>query len=139
MGNSDDILWHPTPAVIDNAVMQRLLRTTGIDDLAALNQRATDDPEWFWAAILGFLDVQFYKPYQQVMDVSRGIEWAKWCVGGKTNLVLNCLDKHRETPIWNKTYIIWDGEDGITRELTYRGFNDMVCRFADALRQRGDG
>ena len=139
MGNPDDILWHPTPAVIDNAVMQRLLRTTGIADLAALNQRATDDPEWFWAAILGFLDVQFYKPYQQVMDVSRGIEWAKWCVGGKTNLVLNCLDKHRETPTWNKTYIIWDGEDGITRELTYRGFDDMVCRFADALRQRGYG
>ncbi|MBT5111222.1 MAG: AMP-binding protein, partial [Rhodospirillaceae bacterium] len=139
MANPDDIMWRPSPAVIDNAVMQRFLRTTKAEGLAALNQHATDDPDWFWTALLSFLDVRFYKPYSQIMDVSRGAPWARWCIGGKTNLVLNCLDKHRETPIWDKTYIVWEGEDGLKRELTYREFDDMVSRFSDALRHRGYG
>jgi acetyl-CoA synthetase len=139
MANPDDIMWRPSPAVIDNAVMQRFLRTTKAESLAELNQHATDDPDWFWTALLSFLDVRFYKPYSQIMDVSRGAPWARWCIGGKTNLVLNCLDKHRETPIWDKTYIVWEGEDGLKRELTYREFDDMVSRFSDALRHRGYG
>jgi acetyl-CoA synthetase len=139
MASPAEILWRPSPSVIEKSVMNRLLRTANVENLVQLNTRATDDPEWFWALLLSFIDFKFYKPYRKIMDVSRGREWARWCIGGKTNLVLNCLDKHRETPIWNKTYLVWEGEDGARRELTYRAFDEMVCRFADALRQRGFG
>lgn len=55
------------------------------------------------------------------------------------NVVLNCLDRHRGTPVWDKTWIVWDGEDGARRRLTYGEMDAEVCRFAGALRARGYG
>ena len=80
-----------------------------------------------------------YKPYSQILDLSKGIQHPAWCLGAKTNLVLNCLDKHRDTPTWDKTYLVWEGEDGEKKEFTYAEFDAEVCRFAGALRARGIG
>jgi len=93
--------------------------------------------------VFEFCDFRFYKPYTQMLDMSRGIEWSRWCVGGTTNVVLNCLDRHRGTPVWNQVFIEWEGEDPQQRRtLTYAQFDAEVCRLAAALQslgvQRGD-
>ena len=49
-------------------------------------------------------------PYDQMLDLSRGEPWARWCVGGTTNIVLNCIDRHRGTPVWDQTFLVWEGE-----------------------------
>ncbi|WP_163333577.1 AMP-binding protein, partial [Klebsiella aerogenes] len=52
---------------------------------------------------------------------------------------LNCVDKHRGTPTYDQTYIVAETEDGAVRSLTYREFDEQVCRFAGLLRSLGVG
>ena len=65
----------------------------GIRDYADLLRRSTQRARVVLAAVLDDLDIEFYEPYTQVMDTSRGIAWPRWCVGGRMNIVHNCLDK----------------------------------------------
>ena len=69
--------------------MQRL----GFDDREAFLRFSVDEPERFWHELMSEMDVQWFEPYRQVMDVSRGPEWAQWFVGGRLNIAHNCLDR----------------------------------------------
>ena len=83
--------------------------------------------------MLKFIDFRFTKPYTQLLDTSKGIERARWCVGAETNFVLNCIDRHRGTPTWRKTYLVWEGEDGRVTEHTYAQFDAEVTIDAASL------
>ena len=117
MSDIEKIEWTPGPD-FSNCRLRQFLDFCGVEDMAALHDKTAADPAWFWGSAIKFLDVQFYEPYQQVLDLSDGIQHPKWCLGGKTNVVLNCLDKHRSTSAWNKTYLVWEGEDGEKREFS---------------------
>ncbi|MBI5955427.1 MAG: AMP-binding protein [Chloroflexi bacterium] len=109
----------------------------GIASFDELMQRSTGDLEWFWNAVLDDLHIEFYEPYRQVVDLSRGIPWARWCVGGKLNIVHNCLDKYVGTPTENRTALRWEGEEGTIRVLTYGDLYREVNRLANGLRRLG--
>ena len=135
--------WVPTPEIVANSNLTAFIRKTGEPDLAALSSRADADPAWLMQQVFEFCDFRFYTPPQQMLDTSRGIEWARWCVGGTTNVVLNCIDRHRGTPAWERPFLVWEGEDRrAQRSLSYRDFDAEVCRLAGALQalgvQRGD-
>ncbi len=138
--------WLPSPDTIAGSNLAAFMRHAGEHDLASLQRRADADPAWLMEQVFGFCNFRFYKPYERMLDTSRGIEWARWCVGGTTNIVLNCIDRHRDTPTWDRTFITWEGEDpkapGALRELSYREFDAELCRLAGALEalgvQRGD-
>src|SRR5437773_12414609 len=83
-------------------------------------QRSTTDIEWFWDAVLGDLDIQFYKPYSRVVDLSDGKPWARWCVGGEMNIVHNMLDKYAGTEIDNHVAIKSETEDVTIHTLIYK-------------------
>ena len=91
-------IWQPTPDVVRQTTIAAFLRLHDLADLEALLRRADAEPDWYWQALLKFFDIRFVRPYSSVLDVSKGIEWPRWCVGGTTNVVLNCLDKHQDTP-----------------------------------------
>jgi acetyl-CoA synthetase len=95
--------------------------------------RAAANPELFWAGFAEALD--WMEPWTEVLD------WqpphAKWFVGGKLNVSVNCLDRHVKTAHRNKAAIIWEGEPGDRRTLTYFDLHRDVCRFANALRSLG--
>ena len=57
------------------------------------------------------------------MDESAGIPWTKWCVGGKTNIVLNCIDRHKDKELFNDTFIFSEKENGETSSITYQDFD----------------
>tara|TARA_R110002095_G_scaffold210797_1_gene198300 strand:- start:701 stop:1030 length:330 start_codon:yes stop_codon:yes gene_type:complete len=99
------IVWQPTEELIANSQIQKFINAASVSDYDELLIKADADPEWFWNAAIKFLDIKFYQDYDRVMDQSKGIEWTEWCVGGKTNLVLNCLDKHKGSDIWHKPFI----------------------------------
>ena len=101
----DGIVWRPSENLRRESRMQAFLDQVELPDRAALCARADADPQWYWDALLKFLDIRFYKPYSQVLDTSKGIQWPVWCVDGTTNVVFNCIDKHRGTPIWEKVWI----------------------------------
>lgn len=126
--------WTPSAQLIEQSNLTAFMRYVGEVDFESLSRRADKDPAWITEQVLKFSDFRFYKPYTQMLDVSRGIEWAHWCVGGTTNIVLNCLDKHRGTPVWDRTFLVWEGEDpAAQRSLTYSAFDAEVSRLAGVL------
>lgn len=91
------------------------------------------DPEKFWAKIAG--ELHWFTPWKKVLKWKE--PYAEWFVGGKTNVAYNCLDRHLDTWRKNKAAIIWEGEPGDSRTLTYQELHREVCTFANVLKQRG--
>ncbi|WP_221928756.1 AMP-binding protein [Tepidiphilus olei] len=132
--------WVPTPEWIEPSNLMAFMRRVSAPSFDELAQRADADPAWLMEEVFRFCDFRFYRPYARLLDLSEGIEWAKWCVGGTTNIVLNCLDRHRSTPTWERPFLVWEGEAGepvVT--LTYGAFDAEVCRLAAALAALGIG
>jgi acetyl-CoA synthetase len=103
-------------------------------DYERLYAEAERDPEKFWGDIAGELD--WFEPWTKVLDWSDA-PFAKWFVGGKLNLSHNCLDRHLTTWRKNKAALIWEGEPGEIRTLTYQQLHSEVCRFANVLKSLG--
>jgi acetyl-CoA synthetase len=96
-------------------------------------RRSVEDPEGFWAEIAGELD--WFRPWDKVLEWSE--PFAKWFVGGRLNISHNCLDRHLTGWRKNKAAIIWEGEPGDTRTLTYQQLHREVCKFANVLKALG--
>src|SRR6266851_947336 len=90
-----EIVWRPTPEMMAASHLQQFMTKHGLDDYDALMARSTSDVGWFTDALLKYLDIRFAKPYSQVLDLSRGPAWPRWCVNGELNIVTNCLDKYQ--------------------------------------------
>src|SRR5215475_7503012 len=99
----------------------------------AVYQRAHDDPEGFWSDAADRLD--WFKRWDTVLEWDA--PWAKWFVGGQLNASYNCVDRHNSTWRRNKAAIIWEGEPGDSRVLTYRDLYREVNRFAAVLLDLG--
>lgn len=137
-GFPEEIVWHPTPEYIRDSRLKKFMTRYGIQTLEELHKRSIEDPEWFWEAAIQDLGTEFYSPYEKVMDLSRGIQWAKFFMGGKLNLVHNCLDKHiQKVPGNPNPALIWEGEEGQTRTLTYGDLFYEVNGMANALKSLG--
>jgi acetyl-CoA synthetase len=132
-----EIVWRPGADIITQSRLKNFMDRHGIGSLEELQRRSTEEIEWFWSAVLEELGIEFYAPYERILDTSRGIAWARWCCGGKMNIVHNCLDKWRGTPVGRREAMRWEGENGDTRVLTYEELDRYVGRLANALRGLG--
>jgi acetyl-CoA synthetase len=99
----------------------------------ALYQRSIEDPEGFWAEAAGELD--WFKKWDKVLEWNPPL--AQWFVGGKLNLSYNCVDRHALGARRDKTALIWEGEPGEVRKLTYAELHVEVQKFANALKSLG--
>ncbi|MCQ3938857.1 MAG: AMP-dependent synthetase [Chloroflexi bacterium] len=134
-----EIVWKPTPEHIEHANLTKFMRLHGIRDFGELMKKSTGGVAWFTDAVLKFLDIQFYEPYSNVVDLSEGIQFPKWCVGGRMNIVHNCVDKYQSSVISDQLAVVFEGEEGIVRKLTYRELHKEVNKTANALRSLGVG
>jgi acetyl-CoA synthetase len=80
---SGEIAWRPTAEYVNRSRLKAFIDRHGLHTYDELLARSTADPEWFWRAVLDDLSIEFYEPYTQVLDTSRGIPWTRWCVGGR--------------------------------------------------------
>ena len=103
-------------------------------DLEALRKRAASDPLKFWAD-LARQELDWHKPFTVTLDDSAAPNY-RWFTDGQLNVSYNCLDVHLGER-GHKTAIIFEGEPGDTRRLSYRELHAEVCRFANALRAQG--
>jgi acetyl-CoA synthetase len=98
-------------------------------------EQAARDRLTFWESFAK--ELHWFRPWD------RALEWklpdARWFVGGTTNLSFNCLDRHLAGPRRDKTAILWEGEPGDERILTYTQLHREVCRFANGLKEIGVG
>ncbi|MFP5405163.1 MAG: AMP-binding protein, partial [Gammaproteobacteria bacterium] len=111
----------------------------GLDSYEALCERAADDPEWFWPAVMDFHRLRFFRPFDRLLDVSKGIQWPRWCVGGTTNLAYNCLDRTLAAGRGDHAAIEWEGENGEARVLSYDELASLTRRAAAGLVDLGLG
>ena len=99
----------------------------------ALYRRSIEDPEAFWAEIAK--DLHWFAPWTSVLEWK--LPLARWFVGGKINLCYNCVDRHALSTNKDKVAILWEGEPGETRKLTYGELHLQVQKFANVLKGLG--
>jgi acetyl-CoA synthetase len=104
-----------------------------LEQYESLYKESIQDPEKFWARVAG--DLHWFKTWDKVLDWD--LPWAKWFVGGKLNLCYNCVDRHALGARASKTALIWEGEPGEVRRLTYAELHVEVQKFANALKSLG--
>jgi acetyl-CoA synthetase len=102
-------------------------------DYEELYARSIADPEGFWESAAK--ELHWFAPWTQVLDWN--LPWAKWFVGGKINISYNCLDRHVHNGKRDKTAILWEGEPGEVRKLSYGELLIEVQKFANALKSLG--
>jgi len=112
---------------------QRSAHIQSMEDYRALYDRSIKDPAGFWGEQAQTL--RWSRQWDQVLEWKA--PFAKWFLGGQLNVSENCLDRHVATWRKNKAAIIWEGEPGDTRTLTYQELLREVCRFANVLRGLG--
>jgi acetyl-CoA synthetase len=132
-----DIAWRPTPEYVERSRLKAFIDRHGLRDYAHLMERSVSDPEWFWRAVLDDLGIEFYDAFTAVLDRGGDPAWPRWCVGGRMNVVHNCLDKWIGTPTETIQAVRWEGEDGAVRTLTYGELWRATNRCASALRALG--
>jgi acetyl-CoA synthetase len=130
------VLWEPSRDVIERCRLKRFMDQHGVSSFSELLARASSDLEWFWGAAAQDIGVRFERPYRQVLDTSRGLEWARWWRGAEMNIVASCLDQHLEVK-GERIALIWEGEPGEVRRLSYGELDREVSRLAAGLRSLG--
>ena len=131
-----EVVWRPTADVVGRANVSRLMRRHGIVEYRELVRRSCADPGWYWTAAVEDLGLAFRTPWQQVLDESRGAEWATWFRGATLNVADACVHRHaRERPA--AAAAIFRGEDGTRRELSFAELSAEVTRLAEALAGAG--
>jgi acetyl-CoA synthetase len=129
-------VWQPDEETLARANVVRLMRKHGFEDYWELVRRSQEEPEWFWPAAIEDMGLEFSEPWEQVVDLSRGPEWATWFVGGKLNIAWNCVHRwaeHRPDAV----AAVGLGEDGSRRELTFGELSAEVTKLAEALVRLG--
>jgi acetyl-CoA synthetase len=111
----------------------RHARIKSMAEYRKIYDAAAADPEKFWADVAG--ELHWFQKWHKVLEWD--LPWAKWFVGGKINLSYNCLDRHVSGPRKNKTAIVWEGEPGEIRTLTYQQLLLEVSKCANALKNMG--
>ena len=103
------------------------------DEYQALCKRADSDPDAFWAECAR--NLHWFKPFGKTLEWN--FPFAKWFIGGTINASYNCLDRHLDGPRRNKAALIWEGEPGDSRVLTYQMLADEVGQMRQRLEEPG--
>ena len=133
-----DAAWRPDPELRERSRLAHFLRATGERDLDALQRRAEADPAWFWAAAVDDLGFPWQQPYRSVLDLTRGVPWARWWDGGAFNYASAAVDPRAELRP-GETAIVWEAEDGEVRSVSNAELKSLVDRAAGMLAAQGVG
>src|SRR5262245_56434832 len=116
-----------------SAEFSKTARVKSLHEYEALYDHAAKEPEKFWAEVAG--ELEWAQPWRKVLDWE--LPDAKWFVGGKLNVTASCLDRHVASWRKNKAAIVFEGEPGDSRVLTYGQLHREVCKAANALVELG--
>jgi acetyl-CoA synthetase len=130
-------IWEPSPSFIERTNIYRFMRRLGFSSRDEFLRFSRDKPEAFWDQLGKEIDIEWFAPYEKVMDASRGVEWAQWFTKGKLNIAWNCLDRHARGPAANRIACIGESEDGAHRSLTFAGLYAQSSRLAHAMERLG--
>ena len=130
-------IWRPDPEQIKRTNVWRYMQKLGFSDREEFLRYSVDKLDEFWGDLAVELGVEWFEPFTQVLDQSRGVEWARWYIGGKLNIAANTLDRHARGVSARRTAIVSECEDGTRRELTFQQLASEVNQVANALKELG--
>jgi acetyl-CoA synthetase len=133
------IAWTPSDEVKERAQLTKFMRQVGVKTFDELYQFSIDDVEKFTEEVLRFLDIKFDPPYEKLLDLSGGVEFPNWLEGAGLNITQMCLDRWQTDEMKDQPAVIWEGEDGEVREVTYAELLEDVELCAAGLRANGLG
>src|SRR3989454_1010764 len=136
---ADDIIWRPRPEVAARSRIGTFLRVQAIATLSELQRRSVADPEWYWTKVVEDLGIRWLRAPRRVLDDARGPAWPVWFPGGLMNLTDCCVARHVEGGRAANPAVIWEGDDGSPRQVTYGELLGEVSCLANALRALGVG
>ncbi len=131
---SEKFAWKPSREYIENAQLTRFIRSCGCTGFGELQRRSVSEIPWFTGRVLDFLNLRWRQRPAEILDLSRGLEWPRWCVGGRMNLVDTCL-RHEGAAI----AVIYEHESGATDTWTYGELKQRVAAWAASFRSLGLG
>jgi acetyl-CoA synthetase len=128
------MIWEPTREFIEGTNVWRFMQRLGFDDREAFLRFSRDDPERFWDEMMREMRVEWFTPYNEVLDLTGGPEWARWFHGGMLNIAHNCLDRWAAS---DRVACIWEAENGATRTVRFSELRAEANRVANGLRAMG--
>jgi acetyl-CoA synthetase len=132
----DGFIWQPSRGRIEGANVTRLARRLGAGDYHELHRISIEEPERFWPAVVEDLGIAFSRPWDGVVDTSRGAEWATWFGGGRVNVARVCLHRWAaERP--DEEALVWQSEDGLRTALSWAEASRQTVQLAEALVELG--
>jgi acetyl-CoA synthetase len=124
---------------LERSRLRKFMEANGLASLSELQRWSVEDVSRFWDAVVRDLGLEFFTPYERVLDLSDGVAWAHWFVGGRYNYVHNALDRHSRGDAAQRTALVWEGEDETTRRWSYAELLAETDRLAHGLRRIGVG
>ena len=131
------IAWKPDPETAKSTNVARLMKRHDLASASDLRERSAAEPEWFWPAAVEDLGIEFDTPWQTLLDTSKGHAHAAWFVGGKLNLVKNCLGRHAASDHADEVCLVTLNETGEEISYTFRTLQAEVNRCAAAMNRLG--
>jgi acetyl-CoA synthetase len=131
-----DVVWRPDEETIERANATRLVRRSGAASWAELQRRSWQEPAWFWPLCVEDLGLEFATPWEQVVDDSRGPQWATWFVGSTVSIAHNWVHRWAERRP-DAPAAIGLSEDGSRRVTTFAELSRDVTRLAERLVELG--
>jgi acetyl-CoA synthetase len=131
-----DVVWRPDEETIERANATRLVRRSGAASWAELQRRSWQEPAWFWPLCVEDMGLEFATPWEQVVDDSRGPQWATWFVGSTVSIAHNCVHRWAERRP-DAPAAIGLSEDGSRRVTTFAELSRDVTRLAERLAELG--
>ncbi|MFA3877813.1 AMP-binding protein [Streptomyces sp. MMCC 100] len=126
-------VWVPGEAERERSRLLTAMRSWGYDTMEDLHRASVEDPEWFWRAVVEDLDITFTEPFERVLDDGDGKPFPRWFTGGTLNAAHVCSHRHARGPLAGKTAVVYEGDGGQRRTLTYAQLDSAVRRFAAHL------
>jgi acetyl-CoA synthetase len=134
---ADRWIWQPTREWVENTNVYRFMNRLGFRTADDFLRFSHESLEQFWDEMVREAGIEWFQPYEKVLDDSRGVEWSRWFVNGRLNIAWNCLDRHARGPRANAPAILWEGEDSSTRSVAYAELFDEVNHLANGLSALG--
>ncbi|MFD1018333.1 AMP-binding protein [Thalassobacillus hwangdonensis] len=130
--------WTPSEELKHSTRLYQWMKKYGFDNYDDFHKKSIDDISWFWDEAVKELGWEWYQNYEETLDLSKGIQYPHWFVGGKTNVAHNALDKWAADPASkNRTALYWEGDNGDEVTYTFVELLEKVNAAANGLERIG--
>ncbi|MEM0155738.1 MAG: AMP-binding protein [Thermoplasmataceae archaeon] len=129
-----EYVYNPDEETVRNTNLMKLAAKHNITSIKELYDRADNDPEWFWKAVIDDCNIEFTRPYIRVTDDSMGKMWTRWFPGGGINITRNCVEKYWQS---ENAAIAYETELGESGTISFSQLNDMTGKLAGSLKKIG--